>query len=71
MTEYRICWNASSNIGFRGATDWEPWEEGDNPEEVLYESEIQVPINLPPGLEIALEASGFEWHVESRENEAD
>lgn len=68
MIEYRICWNASSNVTFRGATDWEPWEDDGDPEEALGECEDRSQsYNAPPGLDLALEASGFEWYVETRE----
>lgn len=67
MIEYRICWSASSNIAFHGATDWEEWGDEGDPEEVLMECEDgSRQYNAPPGLDIALEASGFEWYVETR-----
>jgi hypothetical protein len=71
MTEFRICWNASSNISFQGHTDWEEWQDDGDPEEVLSEVELQgKPYNIAPGCEMALEASGFSWWVETREAEA-
>src|SRR4051812_43374334 len=39
--EYRIRWSASSNVTFSGATDWEPWEDDGDPEEVMGEPKIQ------------------------------
>lgn len=66
--EYRICWSAGSNITFQGATDWEEWLDDGDAEDVMSEVEVKgKPYNVPPGLEIALEASGFEWYVETRE----
>lgn len=68
MIEYRICWDASSNASFSGSTDWEPWEDDGNPDDVLNDLEMpDLGYNAPPGLEIALEASGFEWYVDTRE----
>jgi hypothetical protein len=64
MSEHRICWSASSNASFRGATDWEPWEEDGDPADVLSGGSVSLPI----GLEIALEACGFDWWVETRES---
>lgn len=67
MIRYRICWNASSNISFEGATDWWDWDDegatGDDVEDALT-SGCGL---LSQGLGIALEASGFDWWVESRE----
>lgn len=65
MIEYRLCWSASSNISFRGETDWEPWSEGGTTAEVedaLYSGRQEC-----EGLNEVLEASGFEWWVETRE----
>lgn len=59
--EYRICWSASSNASFEGATDWEI-AEGD-PEAELSKGGWG---DMPEGLAIALEASGFDWWVETR-----
>lgn len=67
-TEFRVCWSASSNITFRGESDWEEWTEDGDPEEALSELEHSgEPYNVPPGLEMVLEMSGLEWHVETRE----
>lgn len=67
MTEYRICWNAGSNISFHGHTDWEEWLDDGDPEDILGEREMKdLPLNMPPGLEMALEASGFDWWIETR-----
>jgi hypothetical protein len=68
--EYRICWAASSNARFRGHDDWNPWDDedatGDEVEDAL-SSTRNGHMNLPDGLEMALEGSGFEWWVETRE----
>lgn len=70
--EVRVCWAASSNIGFRGASDWvdyEEWYGAVNDKDASIE-EIEDYMysgaHIPPGLELALEASGFEWWVEIR-----
>lgn len=72
--EYRIRWSASSNITFNGATDWELFDLTDaaNAEEVEdYFNQTQGRYSTPEGFEIALEASGFEWWVETRESDKD
>lgn len=65
VIEYRICWSANSNISFRGETDWEPWN-GDE----ATENEVQDALSAGPcdmhGLQMALDASGFEWWAETR-----
>lgn len=67
--EYRICWSASSNISFRGQTEWRDagdWGESDEEvEDALSDSNGDI----PHGLEEAMDASGFEWYVETREAE--
>lgn len=66
--EYRVCWNANSNITFKGATDWEQWGDDDvSPEDELTSPPGNGKINLPEALDMALEASGFDWWVETRE----
>lgn len=64
--EFRLCWSASSNISFNGAADWEPWGDEDatakEVEDALYAGRTTC-----EGLGAALEASGFEWWVETRE----
>lgn len=64
--EYRICWSASTNINFRGATDWEEWdgyeESATEVEDALYQGDGQI----AEALGIAIEASGFDYWVELR-----
>lgn len=67
--EYRVCWSASSNITFSGETDWESWggdedDDAKSVEEELYGGKVEC-----AGLSEALEASGFEWWVETRDAE--
>lgn len=64
--EYRIGWAASSNATFRGATDWA--ERGGHEETAEAVEEVATTMNggLAQGLEEALEASGFEWWIETR-----
>jgi hypothetical protein len=65
MPEYRVCWTASSNITFRGNKDWEPWtDEEAGPDDI--EKALTSGSRISDGLELALEASGFEWWVEVR-----
>lgn len=63
--EYRICWSASSNITFRGSTDWEEVEDPDQSEEEFLDM-LDGNGGISDGLEMALNASGFEWWVETR-----
>lgn len=71
MIEYRICWSASSNISFRGHDDWNPWDDEDATEDEVQEALSTVEggkfLAIPPGLEMALEGSGFDWSAETRE----
>ena len=74
MIEWRVCWNASSNASFHGQTDWEAWDgPEDNQEDVRDAVEIKtfdgrkVPGLNSMAFESVLEASGFEWYVETRE----
>lgn len=66
MIQYRVSWSAWSNISFRGATDWTNWDDPDATPEEIEELMTKGSLNLP-GLEEALNASGFEWSVETRE----
>lgn len=65
MIEYRICWAASSNASFRGKSDWEEANEGETADEV------EVALCNTDGLDMALNYSGFEWWIETREAEED
>jgi hypothetical protein len=65
--EYRIGWAASSNITFKGETDWQEWGGDPDDDADAVERELEGgPIECE-GLSEALEASGFEWWVETRE----
>lgn len=66
--EYRVCWNASSNIIFEGASDWEEWHDNEDTVEDI-QNELELGNQLCDGLELALSFSGFEWWVETREIE--
>jgi hypothetical protein len=70
MIEYRVCWSASSNITFRGATEWEPWEDEDATVKDVEDALYLGGGGAIEGLSMALEASGFEWWVETREASA-
>jgi hypothetical protein len=63
--EYRLCWNASSNISFSGSTDWEEVEDPD-----ISAGEFENTLTdggcACEGLSMVLEASGFDWWVETR-----
>lgn len=70
MIEYRICWNASSNISFEGCTDWCEWGGFEETVDAVIEAASASPggsYSVPPGLEEALEGSGFDWWTEARE----
>jgi hypothetical protein len=65
--ESRICWSASSNISFKGCTDWHEDAPGSTVKEVedyYYGSGGGA---IGEGLSMALEGSGFDWWVETRE----
>ena len=73
MIEWRVCWSASSNITFHGETDWEEADDGETEDEVRERLENQTFDGAKPGpicaaMDAALEASGFEWYVETRES---
>jgi len=63
--EYRFRWSASSNISFKGATDWTVYDgfedTAEKVEEALTDGEVGV-----EGLSMVIDASGFEWYVEVR-----
>jgi hypothetical protein len=66
--EYRVCWNADSNISFEGSTEWCEHggfeESAEDVERSL--SEVTGTTNIPQALDEALEASGFGYWVEVR-----
>lgn len=64
--EYRICWAASSNAQFKGQSDWEFANDDETAEEVE-DALSRSHGGIPEGLDIALNGSGFEWWVETRE----
>lgn len=66
--EYRICWSATSNISFHGSTDWEPWGGDETTDGEIQDSLVAGSTQLSEGLGIAIEASGFEWWVETRKS---
>lgn len=66
MIEYRICWNASSNSSFRGATEWFEWWGEDEATADEVQDSLSVGGDVPQGLGEALEASGFDWWSEVR-----
>ena len=72
MIEFRVCWNASSNISFSGQSDWEPWEDDEATEDEVFRDVSDKSIDglagfqVPWGLSMALELSGFDWWVETR-----
>lgn len=64
--EYRLRWSASSNITFHGESDWIEWGPAASVGEVMDDLFDAKPLGLPPGLEGALECSGFEWDCDVR-----
>lgn len=65
MIEYRIGWSASSNASFEGASEWMKWD-GDEKTVAEVEEAINASRERSPGLEAAIEWSGFEWWSEVR-----
>lgn len=65
--EYRVCWSASTNITFRGESEWEMYDDPTASEKqvegALTESKGGF---LSDGFEMALDLSGFEWWIETR-----
>jgi hypothetical protein len=64
---WRICWAASTNASFRGASDWERIPEDMDAD--TWEQELSRGGSVSEGLEAALEWSGFEWWVETQESD--
>lgn len=69
MLEYRVCWEASSNINFHGCTDWQPWDGDPEDSHDDIEEQLFKGGGVCEGLEEAIEGSGFGWRVETREPE--
>ena len=70
--EYRVCWSASSNINFRGATEWQEWWGIDEQTPAEVESTLcDFTGTSPPALDEMIDASGLDWHVEVRRQEKD
>jgi hypothetical protein len=69
--EFRVCWSASSNISFHGQTNWQDGADWGDDAEEIEDSLDSLTGDLPPGLEMAIDASGFEWSVETREAGSD
>jgi hypothetical protein len=67
--EYRLGWSASSNISFRGETEWTAWNEPEDDSAAIEDALTKGSGSLGDGLEIVLQESGFEWWVETRETE--
>lgn len=68
--EYRVRYEAGSNISFHNAYDeWEPWHDETATAEEVKKDLTGGAITIPQGLEIALERSGFDWWVEPRESQ--
>ena len=62
--EYRLGWSASGNASFQGKTDWEPWG---GLEETVADVEAALGEGgCGGGLEMVLDACGFEWWFEVR-----
>jgi hypothetical protein len=49
LMDYRLSWNASSNISFRGRTDWQEWDGDETTEEAVYEV-LERGSDIPEGL---------------------
>lgn len=64
--EWRICWSASSNITFKGQTDWEPW---DDDEETVDEVESALCVGSRSSIvdDAFCNSSGVEYYPEVRE----
>lgn len=70
MIEYRVCWSASSNITFHGATEWEAWEDEDATANQIAEEMEAGSGGAPRLLAEVLEEAGLEYWLETRETES-
>lgn len=64
--EFKICWAASSNATFRDEGEWHKANPGETQEEIE-ESLSKSSGPIGDGLELAINESGFEWWIETRE----
>jgi hypothetical protein len=65
--EYRVCWNAFSNISFRGES---AWTEYGGFAETLEEVEKELTNDeFSESTELFIDASGISWWTEVREAE--
>jgi hypothetical protein len=65
--EYRICWATNTNVSFTGASEWKAWPDPGDDTAAIENALSDGAGSLGDGLEMALEASGFEWWSETRE----
>lgn len=66
--EYQIGWAASSNASFFSRSEeWVEWEGDEETAEAVEEALLAGQGSLSIGLEMAIDASGFEWWVKVRE----
>jgi hypothetical protein len=66
MLQYRITWSAWSNISFTGHGEWQDWDDEDATADDIDKAMNKGKLTID-GLEEALDKSGFEWRVETRE----
>lgn len=64
--EYRICWNAGSNISFKGATDWQPWDDDHATEDEVSDALEASSGQWSLALEEFVDAAGVEFWAEVR-----
>jgi hypothetical protein len=64
--EYRICWAASSDVSFHGHSRWREWDDPDASDDDVQEALSLDDGRICDGLDAALDASGFDWWVETR-----
>jgi len=64
--EFRVCWSASSNISFHGSSEWEEWDDEDATASEVRDALERGAVHCD-GLQMVIERSGLDWHVETRE----